>query len=87
MSPGLASCAMVFTGHRRDCSCSGSRAPSSIITIVAGKGTHPWQGEISEGTGERRSITSWGKRRRVRGYTRIKGRPKQRRVRDLRTAP
>lgn len=51
------------------------------ITIITRKGNNPGQLEISIGNRMGVAATSWGKRRRIRGYTRIKGNPKERKQR------
>ena len=52
------------------------------ITIMSRKANNPGQLEISIENRRGVAATSWGKRRRVRGYTRIKGNPKERKKRS-----
>lgn len=51
------------------------------IPITTRKGNNSGQLEISTGNRMGVAATSWGKRRRVRGYTRIKGDPKEKKQR------
>lgn len=79
---------MMSTGEKRNCFLLGT-GPSSNRTTIPRKGNTQARtiGDIlREQRGSGRSAPSWGKRR-VRGYTRMKGNPKERkkRVRGLQT--
>lgn len=68
--------------EKRNCHHSEQMRLPLHITIIIRKGNNPGQLEISIGNRMGVAATSWGKRRRVRGYTRIKGNPKERKERS-----